>query len=185
MELNGQVSFSSLEKKVNKVIYGGTTLIDLSNDTLNSPEQLMSGITAHISSGETIIGTLTPPNNNWYVTSFAPSGDSETISIPNPFKSTNLSILVISSSSRENNYLAFLYHSLSSNSLNRCGKFNSGGATGGQNTSSTIQYYSNFSNAPFLEGTNEQTIVINTNSTWGLFKSGIKYLIIISQSEIL
>ena len=42
---------------VNKVIYGGTTLIDLTADTI-TPSTRLSGITAHDKSGNTIIGTI-------------------------------------------------------------------------------------------------------------------------------
>ncbi len=41
---------------VNKVIYGTSTLIDLTNDTIIS-EALQSGFTAHNASGASIIGT--------------------------------------------------------------------------------------------------------------------------------
>ena len=41
---------------VNKVIYGTSTLIDLTDDTI-TPETLQSGITAHNASGASIIGT--------------------------------------------------------------------------------------------------------------------------------
>lgn len=44
---------------VNKVSYGGTTLIDLTGDTLTSASQLAQGIVAHTKSGETITGTMT------------------------------------------------------------------------------------------------------------------------------
>lgn len=43
---------------VNKVIYGGTTLIDLTADTVNH-STLLSGVTAHDRSGNTVIGTIT------------------------------------------------------------------------------------------------------------------------------
>lgn len=43
---------------VNKVVYDGNTLIDLSGDTLVSPEQLAEGIVAHNASGECIVGTM-------------------------------------------------------------------------------------------------------------------------------
>lgn len=42
---------------INKVIYRGNTLIDLTNDTV-APETLFQGATAHSKSGEIIIGTL-------------------------------------------------------------------------------------------------------------------------------
>lgn len=43
---------------VNKVIYGGQTLIDLTGDTV-SEDKLLSGITAHDKSGAKITGTCT------------------------------------------------------------------------------------------------------------------------------
>ena len=46
------------DKAVNKVEYGGRTLIDLSGDTLTDPSQLRSGVTAHDRSGNSIVGTL-------------------------------------------------------------------------------------------------------------------------------
>ena len=41
---------------INKVIYGGKTLIDLTNDTITA-ESLASGVKAHDKSGEIITGT--------------------------------------------------------------------------------------------------------------------------------
>lgn len=43
---------------VNKVIYDGNTLIDLSGDTV-SPDKLMEGVTAHDKTGAQIVGTAT------------------------------------------------------------------------------------------------------------------------------
>ena len=42
---------------VNKVVYGNTTLIDLTEDTI-TPEVLMVGYTAHKADGTVIVGTL-------------------------------------------------------------------------------------------------------------------------------
>lgn len=42
---------------VNKVVYGGQTVIDLTNDTV-TPSDLMSGVTAHGANGQTITGTF-------------------------------------------------------------------------------------------------------------------------------
>lgn len=44
---------------VNKVEYGGNTLIDLTADTLSSPDQLAQGIIAHDRTGAVITGTAT------------------------------------------------------------------------------------------------------------------------------
>lgn len=43
---------------VNRVDYGGNTLIDLTGDTLESAEQLMKGIIAHAKDGSVIEGML-------------------------------------------------------------------------------------------------------------------------------
>lgn len=42
---------------INKVIYDGSTLIDLSADSLSDPSQLAEGVTAHDRSGTLITGT--------------------------------------------------------------------------------------------------------------------------------
>lgn len=44
---------------INKVIYGGDTLIDLTTDTLTSASQLASGVKAHDRAGVVITGTNT------------------------------------------------------------------------------------------------------------------------------
>ena len=44
------------DKKVNKVVYGGTVLIDLTGDTVTA-DKVLKGYTAHDKSGETITGT--------------------------------------------------------------------------------------------------------------------------------
>lgn len=45
--------------KPNKIVYGGQTLIDLTEDTV-TPETLKQGVTAHDAAGEIITGTLVP-----------------------------------------------------------------------------------------------------------------------------
>lgn len=42
---------------VNKVVYGGNTLIDLTEDTV-TPEVMLAGYTAHDASGEEIEGSI-------------------------------------------------------------------------------------------------------------------------------
>ena len=44
------------DKKVNKVVYGGTILIDLTGDTVTA-DKVLTGYTAHDKSGATITGT--------------------------------------------------------------------------------------------------------------------------------
>lgn len=42
---------------VNKVVYNGDTLIDLSSDTVTA-DKLLQGVTAHDAAGNLIVGTL-------------------------------------------------------------------------------------------------------------------------------
>ena len=55
---------------VNKVIYGGNILIDLTTDTITA-DKLASGITAHDASGKTITGTNTYDSNTQDATAAA------------------------------------------------------------------------------------------------------------------
>lgn len=60
---------------VNRVDYGGNTLIDLTGDTLESAEQLLAGVTAHGRDGNLIVGiataakrqqaSITLPQSDW------------------------------------------------------------------------------------------------------------------------
>ena len=43
---------------INKVVYDGNTLVDLTSDTV-TPNTLMEGVTAHNAAGEQIVGTMT------------------------------------------------------------------------------------------------------------------------------
>lgn len=47
---------------INKVVYDGTTLIDLSSDTLSSADQLAQGIVAHDRTGATVTGSIVIPS---------------------------------------------------------------------------------------------------------------------------
>lgn len=46
-------------KYINKVVYGGKVLIDLTEDTV-TPAKLLTGTTAHDKSGTAITGTMEP-----------------------------------------------------------------------------------------------------------------------------
>ena len=52
---------------VNKVVYDGDTLIDLTSDTVTA-ETLLAGYTAHDASGAVITGTYTIPPEYGYIT---------------------------------------------------------------------------------------------------------------------
>lgn len=58
---------------VNKVEFGGNTLIDLTGDTLESAEQLMKGIVAHCKDGSVVEGTL-EADSGGTLTVTAPAG---------------------------------------------------------------------------------------------------------------
>lgn len=53
----------AVNENVNKVVYGNSTLIDLTNDTV-VPEALVDGYTAHDRSGATVTGTLELPSSS-------------------------------------------------------------------------------------------------------------------------
>lgn len=59
---------------ISKVVYGDTTLIDISEDTITA-QALLSGITAHGSNGESITGTIVSLSSNTYT----PSASTQTI----------------------------------------------------------------------------------------------------------
>jgi len=50
---------------INKIAYGNTTLIDLTNDTVTA-DKLVEGYTAHDRSGSVINGTIVDGNNLEY-----------------------------------------------------------------------------------------------------------------------
>lgn len=52
---------------VNKVVYDGDTLIDLTDDTVTA-DSLLEGVTAHDASGAVITGTYTIPPNYGLIT---------------------------------------------------------------------------------------------------------------------
>lgn len=50
---------------INKVVYDGTTLIDLTNDTVTVSD-VVSGITFHLRDGTVASGSITNGNNSEY-----------------------------------------------------------------------------------------------------------------------
>ena len=59
-----------MAKEVNKVIYGGQTLIDLTGDTV-AQDQVLSGVTFHDKSGATLTGTCDYDSNTTDATASA------------------------------------------------------------------------------------------------------------------
>ena len=47
-----------MPKAINKVVYGGNTIIDLTSDTV-AASSMLSGVTAHNNAGVAITGTIT------------------------------------------------------------------------------------------------------------------------------
>ena len=50
---------------INKVVYGSTTLLDLTSDTVTVSD-VVSGVTFHLRDGNTATGTITNGNNLEY-----------------------------------------------------------------------------------------------------------------------
>lgn len=63
-----------IDMAVNKVVYGHTVLVDLTEDTV-SADKLLNGDTAHDASGDLIIGTM--PNNGAVSASIDGTGTTE------------------------------------------------------------------------------------------------------------
>lgn len=63
---------------VNKVVYGSSTLIDLTADTV-TPEALMQGYTAHDASGAVITGTYVAPTFTTQAKSVTPTTAAQTV----------------------------------------------------------------------------------------------------------
>lgn len=53
---------------INKVVYGSTTLIDLTDSTLSDPSDLMSGVTAYDRTGTLLTGTGTGGGGDYVLT---------------------------------------------------------------------------------------------------------------------
>ena len=68
---------------INKVVYGTTTLIDLTTSTLNDSAQLLSGVTAYDRSGNLLTGTATTTGSEWTSGIYKDSSNYIKIS-PNP-----------------------------------------------------------------------------------------------------
>lgn len=64
--------------KTSKVVYGNTTLIDLTADTVDAAH-LMNGYTAHGADGESVVGAYVPPTFNTQSKTATPSESSQTI----------------------------------------------------------------------------------------------------------
>lgn len=84
---------------VNRVDYGGKTLIDLSGDTLESAEQLMKGIIAHAKDGSVITGLMEAGGGggNIVAGSFTPTSDVKTFKVNHNFNTKDICFVVFMS----------------------------------------------------------------------------------------
>ena len=67
---------------INKVVYDGNTLIDLTGDTITAAD-LLEGVTAHDASGQAITGTLVPSGSDASITVVYANGGGNTSSVYN------------------------------------------------------------------------------------------------------
>lgn len=91
---------------VNRVDYGGNTLIDLTGDTLESAEQLLKGIIAHAKDGSVITGLLEAGGGggNIVAGSFTPTSDVKTFKVNHNFNTKDICFVVFMSDN--NTYVA-------------------------------------------------------------------------------
>lgn len=84
---------------VNKVNFGGKTLIDLSGDTLESAEQLLKGIIAHAKDRSVITGLLEAGGGggNIVAGSFTPTSDVKTFKVNHNFNTKDICFVVFMS----------------------------------------------------------------------------------------
>ena len=84
----------------NKVVYGGTTLIDLTSDTVTAAD-LRTGVTAHDASGAVVTGTATSGLTYITTTQDSHGGDIVTITTGGVIDITQVNMLT----QDENGYL--------------------------------------------------------------------------------
>ncbi len=51
---------------INKVVYAGTILIDLTSDTVTSSDDVLAGLLCHLADGTQVTGTLADGDNLGY-----------------------------------------------------------------------------------------------------------------------
>lgn len=122
---------------INKVIYGDSTLIDLTSDSVTA-SALMSGVTAHDSSGALVTGTIAAKTSA-DITVAGP-----TVTVPSGYYGSSVSTNVASGSAKVNSVVAAMNPTISFDSntgifsaINRSGFVVSGTVTSGYITSIT------------------------------------------------
>lgn len=90
---------------INRVDFGGKTLIDLTGDTLESAEQLLKGIIAHSKDGSVITGLMEAGGGggNIVAGSFTPTSGVKTFKVNHNFNTVDICFVVFMS--ENNNYV--------------------------------------------------------------------------------
>ena len=154
----------------NKVVYGGKTIIDLTKDTLNNPNQLAKGVIAHTKNGNTITGTLEPtsggsatiksatntPNSDTTSISFTVDAEPKMFSVINTTQFKQSSTRVINSVTSDGSTTNGIY-------TNQSSIFGYG----------TAHVSSSYYSYTYSNGT--LTIHSSSSSNGGYFKSGCTY----------
>lgn len=131
---------------VNKVIYGTTVLVDLTNDTVTS-DVLLSGYKAHDKSGNQIIGTLEQEGNSKNIQLYKGINGIRSTS----YTATNVSITVEKSGTYNISWIGFRQNK---NGTSGSQLYINGTAYGSANTSFTNSYSqsNSLSNVKLNEG---------------------------------
>lgn len=86
---------------INRVDFGGDTLIDLTGDTLESAEQLLKGIIAHAKDGSQIEGTLEAGGGgNIVAGSFTPTSNMTTFKVNHNYNTKDICFVVFMSANK-------------------------------------------------------------------------------------
>ena len=154
---------------VNRVDYGGNTLIDLTADTVTA-DSLLSGFTAHGADGEPVIGTA----DGAHVASVtkAPSNNSTSIACtglaarPKAFMLIATTQITLSST--------YYVTAVASNGTNTYGTYVRKGSSG--NSSAYSYVSSSYFSWTYSSGT--LTVKSQSSSSGGYFKSSVTYRLI-------
>lgn len=149
---------------VNKVDFGGNTLIDLTGDTLESAEQLLKGIIAHAKDGSVITGLMEAGGGgqNCYVGTVTLAEDSTTITIEHNLGTKSI------------NYLVFAQdNGRPTNAVHATMKY-------GNSASNYVTYWSTYpphNSAHKIVSETDNSITFSNSNTSYIFKSGRTYTV--------
>ena len=147
---------------VNKVTYGGETLIDLTGDTVTA-DKLAEGITAHDASGAEIIGTLVASAQKVAVGTMTKSSYTGTISITHGLGVTPNLAVIYGAGSGINDTIVCAKNKSGSNYV----LYHASDTTGYQTTANVTMNASKVSFAP----------TYGTNGSYTYFKGTYAYVI--------